>query len=92
MHNVGQLLIKYDNMSSVLGSIKHDSCNQWKISEIDSAFVFGLQMCQLPFHCTIIPNSDSIFTSNHNLYYTLRHRRRIAVLLSYHQRMPCQKR
>jgi hypothetical protein len=39
----------YWNMSSVLGSLKHNSCNQWKILEIGSAFVFGLKVCQLSF-------------------------------------------
>lgn len=63
------------------------------MSQIDSARVFGLQVCRLPFHRSIIPNRGSIFTLiNHNLYYTPRHRRQVAVLLSCHKRMPCQNR
>jgi hypothetical protein len=73
-----------ENMSSVLRSLKH--LNQWKISEIDSACVVWLQVCKLTFHCSIIHNRGSIFTLiNHNLYYTPRHRREAAVLLSFSQ-------
>ena len=72
--------------------------NQIRLLQIVKNFGNRFRLClwitgvPTPFHCTIIPNRDSIFTLNHNLYYTLRHRRRVAVLFSYHQRMPCQKR